>query len=132
MKDRIGEAVSFWKWVISETYERRQFKLSKLTVNGEIVPRPEDTNGMLVRHIGEPKGQIADWRASFRNTIEGFHAAEYNDYYLCHIDKKDPFKDPLGHLIEDSPQTLELLFVVALVLLTGALVYTLTSKKGKG
>lgn len=132
MKDRLGDPVSYWRWVISETYERRQLKLSKQTISGDIVPRPEDTNGMLVRHMGELKGQLADWRASFRDTTEGFHAVEFSDYYYCHIDKKDPLKDPIGHLVEDSPQTLELLFTVVLVLLTGALVYALASRKGKG
>ncbi|MBX8638631.1 MAG: hypothetical protein KIY11_09805, partial [Thermoplasmata archaeon] len=107
--DRNEEAISFWKWVISETYEKRQLNLGKQFVNGESIPRPEKTTGMLVRHIGEPKGQIADWRASFADSDEGFHAVEFADRYYCHIDKKDPLKKPLEHLVEDSPQTLELL-----------------------
>lgn len=123
------EAISFWKWVISETYERKAFKLSKQLLNGDSVPRPEDTKGLLVRNVGELKGQIADWRASFRDTIEGFHAVEFNDFYSCHIDKKDPLKDPLGHLVEDSPQTLELLFAFTIMLAIGIVIYSLVSKK---
>lgn len=34
------------------------------------------------------------------------HIREYNDKFLVHIDKIDPRKDPLGHLITDAPEIL--------------------------
>ena len=34
------------------------------------------------------------------------HIREYDDKYLLHIDKIDPRKDPLGHLIIDAPEIL--------------------------
>ena len=34
------------------------------------------------------------------------HIREYDDKYLIHIDKIDPRKDPLGHLVADAPEVL--------------------------
>ena len=34
------------------------------------------------------------------------HIREYDDKFLVHIDKIDPRKDPLGHLIVDAPEFL--------------------------
>lgn len=34
------------------------------------------------------------------------HIREYDDKFLVHTDKIDPRKDPLGHLIYDSPEIL--------------------------
>ena len=34
------------------------------------------------------------------------HIREYDDKYLIHMDKVDPRKDPLGHLIFDAPEVL--------------------------
>ena len=34
------------------------------------------------------------------------HIREYDDKYLIHMDKIDPRKDPLGHLIFDAPEVL--------------------------
>ncbi|MDE1845452.1 MAG: hypothetical protein KGI10_09025 [Thaumarchaeota archaeon] len=34
------------------------------------------------------------------------HIREYDDKYLVHMDKVDPRKDPLGHLIKDAPEIL--------------------------
>lgn len=32
------------------------------------------------------------------------HIREYDDKYLVHMDKVDPRKDPLGHLVQDAPE----------------------------
>ncbi|MEO9307313.1 conserved hypothetical protein [Nitrosotalea sinensis] len=34
------------------------------------------------------------------------HIREYDDKYLVHMDKVDPRKDPLGHLVQDAPEFL--------------------------
>jgi len=34
------------------------------------------------------------------------HIREYDDKFLVHTDKKDPRKDPLGHLVYDAPEIL--------------------------
>ena len=34
------------------------------------------------------------------------HIKEYDDKFLIHTDKIDPRKDPLGHLLYDSPEVL--------------------------
>jgi hypothetical protein len=34
------------------------------------------------------------------------HIREYKDYYVVHMDKVDPRKDPLGHLLIDAPEYL--------------------------
>ena len=34
------------------------------------------------------------------------HIREYDDKFLLHTDKIDPRKDPLGHLLYDSPEVL--------------------------
>jgi len=34
------------------------------------------------------------------------HIREYDDKYLVHMDKVDPRKNPLGHLIFDAPEVL--------------------------
>lgn len=38
-----------------------------------------------------------------------------DDHYLVHIDRVDPQKDPLGHLIKDAPQV-----IVAGIIIAGA------------
>lgn len=34
------------------------------------------------------------------------HIREYDDKYLVHVDKVDPRKNPLGHLVLDAPEVL--------------------------
>ena len=34
------------------------------------------------------------------------HIREYEDKFLVHVDKIDPRKDPLGHLVYDAPEVL--------------------------
>lgn len=34
------------------------------------------------------------------------HIREYDNKYLVHMDKVDPRKDPLGHLVQDAPEIL--------------------------
>jgi len=34
------------------------------------------------------------------------HIREYDDHYVVHMDKVDPSKDPVGHLLIDAPEYL--------------------------
>ncbi len=54
------------------------------------------------RSIGEPKGQIADYRLRL---IDGksVHVREYKDYYRIHWDIVDPSVNPIEHLKHDAP-----------------------------
>jgi len=50
--------------------------------------------------LGERKGAKKQYRYG------NLHIREYDDKYVVHIDRVDPMKDPLGHLLKDSPETL--------------------------
>ncbi len=127
VKTREQQADDFWKMVISYTLSNGPIKFSKKFDNGEDVPKPEDST-ILFKHIGELKNQVADWRASLENKKEGFHLVEFEDHYETHIDSVDPLKDPLGHLINDSPGTLVIAGIAVLAI--GGLAYYFY-KKGK-
>lgn len=51
-------------------------------------------------NLGQKNG--ADKQYRYGN----LHIREYDDKYLLHMDKIDPRKDPLGHLIADAPEVL--------------------------
>lgn len=66
-----------------------------------IVPKPvRPTIDYEETHFGNKKGA----RRQFR--YKNLHVREYNDHYTVHIDKIDPRKDPLGHLLIDAPEFL--------------------------
>jgi hypothetical protein len=50
--------------------------------------------------LGERKGATRQFR------LGKLHIREYNEYYTAHMDKVDPNKDALGHLLFDAPQYL--------------------------
>ena len=50
--------------------------------------------------LGERRGAKKQYRYG------NLHIREYDDKYVIHVDKVDPRKDPLGHLLKDSPETL--------------------------
>ena len=58
---------------------------------------------------------IIDYEETFLGTKKGakkqfrygkLHIREYKDYYIVHMDKVDPTKDPIGHLLIDAPEYL--------------------------
>ena len=58
---------------------------------------------------------IIDYEETFLGTKKGakkqfrygkLHIREYRDYYIVHMDKVDPRKDPMGHLLIDAPEYL--------------------------
>jgi len=50
--------------------------------------------------LGDRKGATRQFR------LGNLHVREYNEYYTAHVDKIDPKKDALGHLLFDAPQYL--------------------------
>jgi hypothetical protein len=97
---------------------------------GNEIPHPGETS-FFGRSIGELKGQVADWRASIDGDVRGFHVVEFDDRYECHLDHRDPSKDPVGHLVEDSPSTLAAILVggVIAAIATG-IAYRYSRRKG--
>ncbi|MCY3854371.1 MAG: hypothetical protein OXF28_02340 [Thaumarchaeota archaeon] len=72
--------------------------------------------------LGTKKGAIKQYRYG------NLHIREYDEFFLVHVDKKDPRKDPIGHLIFDATEVLSgLLFSFIGNKLTGAIL-----KKNKG
>jgi hypothetical protein len=66
-----------------------------------IVPKPvRPTIDYKETHYGNKKGA----RRQFR--YKNLHIREYGDHYTVHVDKIDPRKDPLGHLLIDAPEFL--------------------------
>ena len=126
-----GEATEFWTSVVDATFRGgytggQPLVIPKNLEDGSHTPHPAETDGMLVRHVGELKGQLADWRCSIDGSDQGFHVVEFADCYQCHMDAKDPFKDPVGHLVEDSPGTLAVVGAVAAIGVLAALAYALS------
>ena len=50
--------------------------------------------------LGDKKGAKKQFRYGT------LHIREYKDYLVVHMDKVDPRKDPLGHLLIDAPEYL--------------------------
>jgi hypothetical protein len=124
------DAREFWISAINRTLSEGQpISFPKILESGDPVPQPSAA-GFFTQSIGEIKGQIADWRASLQDDERGFHAVEYTDRFECHLDKKDPAKDPFGHLVEDSPSTLALGIGVAALAIGATLYYLYRKEKG--
>lgn len=94
----------FWNSALARALIGGNLTVYKVDNTGNRIPRPE-SSGLFRRSIGEPKGQIADWRASIDGSQKGMHVVEFSDRYEIHVDKFDPYKNPLKHLVYDSPKT---------------------------
>ncbi len=51
--------------------------------------------------LGDRRGAKKQYRSS-----SNLHIREYDDKFTIHIDRVDPRKNALGHLIKDSPETI--------------------------
>ncbi len=69
------------------------------------IENPENSK-LFKRSIGHIRGQLRDYRCSIYYSNLGVHVVEFIDRYEIHIDRYDPYKKPLEHLIVDSPGTL--------------------------
>lgn len=107
------ESYEYWSVVIADALAAGKVKIPKINLRGEPTPRPEDS-GLFRRSVGEPKGQIADWRANIPGSDRGVHAVEYPGFYSIHVDHYDPAKHPIMHLVRDSPFTLATMVAVSL------------------
>ena len=131
-----SDADKFWNTVISHTLTgghdgKSPFVLSKYHSDGTEVPRP-NASSYLHWRVGELKWENKqDWRASFEASEQGFHAIEFKDRYECHIDKVDPDKDPLGHLVQDSPGTLAVAVIAGIAAIGGTAYYFYKKKQKK-
>ncbi|HJU14237.1 MAG TPA: hypothetical protein VJ792_07265 [Candidatus Nitrosotalea sp.] len=66
----------------------------------------------FTKRIGDIDGQKADYGASLDDG-RGIHVKEYDRHYKIHWDKKDPQRDPVGHLYHDAPHWLAAILVGA-------------------
>ena len=73
---------------------KKDFRISK-EVLSELPPDIEETA------LGDRRGAKKQYRSS-----SNLHIREYDDRFVVHIDRVDPRKNPLGHLIKDSPETI--------------------------
>ena len=58
-------------------------------------------SGIFLRSIGMQKGQKADYRASIEGSGLAVHLVEYEDSFELHVDRFDPSKNLLQHLVFD-------------------------------
>jgi hypothetical protein len=66
---------------------------------------PKEIRPFMLEHAQETRlGQKNGANKQYR--YGNLHIREYDDKYLLHVDKVDPRKDPLGHLIFDAPEVL--------------------------
>jgi hypothetical protein len=66
---------------------------------------PKELREFMLADAQETRlGQKNGAKKQFR--YGNLHIREYNDKFLVHSDKVDPRKDPLGHLVYDSPEIL--------------------------
>jgi hypothetical protein len=95
----------FWNEVISNTLVSGSMEVPKINGSGYKIPDPEES-GLFHRSVGERKGQVADFRCSVGNSTSGIHVVEFEDHYSVHVDRYDPDRYPVRHLVHDSPKTL--------------------------
>ncbi len=88
----------FWNMIVAETYIAGRITVEK-SEEGEI-PEPSES-GLFVKSIGEPKGQLADWRTFKEGVESGVHAVEFRDRYELHVDSYNPYTSPVRHLLHD-------------------------------
>jgi hypothetical protein len=79
--------------------------MSLLNMTWDEIEVPKEVRPFMLENaeetnLGQKNGSIRQFRYG------NLHIREYEDKYLVHLDKVDPRKDPLGHLIRDAPEFL--------------------------
>jgi hypothetical protein len=91
---------------ISKKMYNRSLKLSlskppkEISISKDILP--DLPNEFEETTVGDRRGSVRQFRADGTNV----HIREYEDKFTIHIDREDPRKNPMGHLIKDSPETI--------------------------
>ena len=94
---------------------------------GNEIEIPKELRQFMLEGAEEtPLGQKNGAKKQYR--YGNLHIREYDDKFLVHMDKIDPRKDPLGHLVIDAPEVLIGLVCAAL---TGSKVVSTIFKKNK-
>jgi len=71
----------------------------------EEIEVPKELREFMIKGAEETRlGQKNGANKQYR--YGNLHIREYNDKFLIHVDKIDPRKDPLGHLVYDAPEIL--------------------------
>lgn len=71
-----------------------------IVISKEILPElPPDYEET---YLGDSRGA----KKQYRSHSSGLHVREYDDKFTIHIDRADPRRNPIGHLIKDSPETI--------------------------
>src|ERR687885_140092 len=74
--------------------------------------------------LGERKGATRQFR------LGNLHIREYDEYYTAHMDKVDPNKDALGHLLFDAPHYLvAILAAISVGINVGSIIHINSSNK---
>ena len=88
---------------------------------------PKDVRPIMLENAEETKlGQKNGAHRQYR--YGNVHIREHDDKYLVHIDRIDPRKSPLGHLVLDAP---EVLVGLAGAAVGGAKVFSYIKKRQK-
>ena len=93
------EAAFFWDQAVVEILIFGRITIMKLPLLAG--PPPISASGIFSRSVGSGKGQIADWRIRIESTGRSVHVLEYGDRYVGHVDRFDPLRKPLEHVIYD-------------------------------
>lgn len=125
--DMPKNSYDFWNSVVASVLSYGNIDVPKIAPDGQEVPGPEES-GLFRKSIGERKGQIADWRSTIPDSIRGIHVVEFEDHYSVHVDRFDPGKDPVRHLLVDSPKTF---FSIAAAGIFSLFLYGLLGRKRK-
>jgi len=96
-----GADCSPWGAVVARVFRGRPH--ADLHVAKDAVPSPASAGFVL--HVGDPRGQRADYRRPFPDGT-GVHVKEFSDRYEVHWDEVDPTEDFLGHVLADAPHWL--------------------------
>jgi hypothetical protein len=73
-----------------------------IDIDGDIIV-PKDVRPTIEyeeTQLGNRKGAKRQFR------YKNLHIREYSGHYTVHVDKVDPRKDPIGHLLIDAPEFL--------------------------
>ncbi len=82
--------------------------------------------GLQETALGSKKGAMRQYRHG------NLHIRDYDSHYTVHMDKVDPRKNPLGHLLVDAPEYVVGAAAAAIVgRQVGKLVYNKRRKDGK-